>query len=440
MLLTRSDRLAFWGLVIAAAAAAVPTPRLAAWVVVQAPAPPAAPKAAAAPNAATPPQAAAAAQAPAAPGGPRHVVSSQINVSRNEAVMQLGFDDGRQMEFAIRDGRMFADGADLGPVPANGAADRSWRSVLARVMDAPATQVPDIVRGWSPPAPEGALKSAILSALAGQAAPAAPAAPMAAQNAPGVGPNADTLAKLQSRLEEMQQRLEDIQQGRELRRDEGPTWMGPFRYVWRGVTGIIGTLVVFAILVALGIVTVFFGGRPYLEAVADTARRQTARSWVVGLAGSFLVLPAFVLGILALTISIVGIPALLVFVPLFPVAVILGALFGYLGVAHAAGEALAERRLNGGEWFRRGNSYYFLVTGIGLLLALFLAAHVVEMAGPWLGFIHGLLTFLACVTTWFAFTTGFGAVLLTRGGTRPTTGLGPLDADVPSGFEEETHV
>ena len=46
-------------------------------------------------------------------------------------------------------------------------------------------------------------------------------------------------------------------------------------------------------------------------------------SGLIGLAGSFLVIPAFVLGIIALTISIVGIPALLAWVPLFPIAVVL---------------------------------------------------------------------------------------------------------------------
>ncbi len=427
MLLTRSEGLTLIGLALAGGlAAGVPT-RLSATASLARQAP-------SAPRAVTAP----AAPASQAPGATHRVVSSQITVSGEEAVMQLGFDDGRQVEFAIRDGRMFADGANLGAAPRNSAGERAWRELLTRVMNAPTPQVAALVRSWAAPAPDGALKSAIVAALSGVSAPAAPVAA-----APGVGPDADTLAKLQSRLEEMQQRLEQVQDRREARAergDESGSWAGPFRYIWRGISGIIATLVAFAILFALSIGVVLFGGRPYLEAVSDAARRQTARSWVVGLAASFLVVPAFVLGILVLTISIVGIPALLVFVPLFPVAVILGALFGYLGVAHGAGEALAERRLYGGEWFRRGNSYYFVMTGLGMLMALFLASHVVAMAGPWLGFLRGLLTFLAVVTTWFAFTTGFGAVLLTRCGRRPITGMAPLDTEMSGAYEEESRV
>jgi MFS family permease len=352
-----------------------------------------------------------------------------VNISGTEAVLQLGFADGRTVEFAIRDGRMLADGRDLGPVPPHRVGDREWRDLLNRSMDTPAPQLAGLFRDWRAPASDGALKDAILAALAGKLPAAAPAPPP--------GGDEDSVAKLESRLQEMQTRLQAAESARE---EQHESWTGPFRYIWRGLTGLIATLVMYAILLALGFGTIYFGGRPHIEAVADAARRQTARSLLVGLAASFLVVPAFVLGILVLLISIVGIPALLLFVPLFPVAVIVGCLLGYLGVAHAAGELLAERRLSGGDWFSRGNSYYFVLTGVGLLLAPFLAGHVIQMAGPWLGFIHGLLMFVAVVLTWFALTTGLGAVLLTRFGTRSITGIPPLDSDIGSAFEEESHV
>ena len=68
-------------------------------------------------------------------------------------------------------------------------------------------------------------------------------------------------------------------------------------------------------------------------------------------------------------------------IPAFPLAVVLGTLLGYLAVAHAAGEAIAEKRFYGGDWFSRANSYYYLLTGLGLLLILFIAANVV--CTPW---------------------------------------------------------
>jgi hypothetical protein len=183
----------------------------------------------------------------------------------------------------------------------------------------------------------------------------------------------------------------------------------------------------YAILVGLGFLAVFFG-RKNLEGVADTARHATLRSGLVGLAGSFLVLPAYILGLLALAVSIVGIPLILVFAPLFPLAVALAAIGGYLAVAHGAGEALAERRFTGTDWFSRANSYYYVITGVGLLLVLFIAAHIISMAGPWLGFLEGLLKFMAVMLTWAAFTIGFGAFLVSRGGTRPVR---------PEGLEPE---
>jgi hypothetical protein len=219
----------------------------------------------------------------------------------------------------------------------------------------------------------------------------------------------------------------------ELRREARRPPPSPFRHIARGISGIFSTLMAYAVLVGLGFLAVFFA-RGHLETIADTARHSTLRAGLVGLAGSFLVLPAYILGILALAISIVGIPLLLVFLPLFPLAVVLGAVAGYLAVAHGAGEALAERRFHGNEWFTRANSYYYVMTGVGLLLVLFIAAHAVSMAGPWLGFVRGLLQFLAVMLTVVTFTVGFGAFLLSRGGTRPVA------RPPASPLEEEIHV
>jgi hypothetical protein len=175
-----------------------------------------------------------------------------------------------------------------------------------------------------------------------------------------------------------------------------------------------------------------FGGRKYIEGVADTVRAGIGRAFLVGLAGSFLLLPVFVLGIIALAISIVGIPALIVWIPLFPLGAAAAVLLGYLAVAHAAGESWAERRYYGSEWFTRANSYYFMASGLALLGALFFAANVITMAGPWLGFINNILNFFGVILTWAAATIGFGAVLISRGGSRLGGGNAPLDSSVYS--------
>lgn len=378
------------------------------------------------------------------------ILSSEVAVSRQDATLKLEFADGRSAEFAIRDGQVFSDGRELGKAERGGALDRAWRELLNEAMDAPTARLSGLLRDWNPPAGEtgSRLDASLEAALQGVAAPALPAAPTAPaanagtapQAAPGEGSNSDSVSRLIERIQDLQQQVSDLEQTAVTRvvvpRSRGVDWLSPFRRIMHGLAGILSLLVSYAVLFGIGFGTIYFGGRKYIEGVADTARKAPMRSLLVGLAGSFLVFPAFILGIIALAISIVGIPALLIWVPLFPVALGLAALLGYLAVGHAAGEALAERRFYATDWFQRANSYYFLLTGLGLLMAFFLAGQVISMA-PFLGFFAGLLKTLGVVTTWSAITLGFGAVLLSRAGTRPLPGKGRMSE--PEIFAEETH-
>lgn len=368
------------------------------------------------------------AQQPAAVGT---ITSSEIAISRDRAEIKLEMDDGRKLTFATMTGaassplqRIGAQSGDqtltLG-VSRGDAVDRTWRDLLNAAMEADATLLGTLLRDWNSPDASGAtFDAAIDAALTGQAAPSAPAAPVA----PGMG---DSVVRLETKIEQLERELKEargdaITVTRERR---GPDWLAPLRHVARGITGIFSLLITYAVLFGLGFVTVMFGGRKYIEGVADTVRQGVGRSFLVGLAGAFLLIPVFVLGIIALAISIVGIPALLIWVPLFPIATLLAILLGFLGVAHSAGEAWAERQYAGGEWFSRANSYYYMAAGLALMSALFIAANVITMAGPWLGFLNNILNFLGIVVTWAAATIGLGAVLISRGGSR--MGVASLD-------------
>ncbi len=360
------------------------------------------------------------------------IVSSQISVSKDDADMTLELSNGRRIDMAIRNGRIMADGKDLGAAERGSTLDRSWRDLLNRAMDTPSNDLPALFSGWRPPASGSDLHSALRGIAQSAALP-----PSAAGT-----PSGDSLNKLNARIDELQRKLDEESDDAAPAPPIAPSsaeWTRPFRNIWRGLSDIVATLITYAVLFGIGFAVVFFGGRKYLEGVADTARRAPLRAGLVGLAASFLVLPVFVLGIIVLLISIIGIPALLAWIPLFPVAVVCAVLLGYLGVAHAAGEALAERRFYGSEWFTRANSYYFMLTGLGLLVALFLAGDIVQMAGPWLGFIHGTLTFLAIVLTWAAATVGLGAVLLSRAGSLPLTVRLSSDPHTGDVYAEETH-
>lgn len=388
----------------------------------------------------------AAGQQPAQADG-THLIASEVSLSSNDAVLRVELSDGRELTWALRDGQALIDGNTIGAAARGSALDAAWRELLNQAMETPAAGLPALLAGWEAPAGDGAagtaLDRSLEEAFAGvEAAPAdvagtGPTPPLApaAPGAPGFSD--DSVSRLVERITVLQSHINELesQAARAQTRNDN-AFSRFFGHIGRGIAGILSVLVTYAVLFGIGFATIVLGGRRFIEGVGDTARHATVRSGLVGLAASFLVVPAFVLGIIALVISIIGIPALLVFVPLFPLAVVLAVLLGYLGVAHAAGEAFAERRFSGEEWYRKGNSYYFLLAGLGLLLALFLGAHILELTGPLLGFLQGILMFLGVVLTWAVSTIGLGAVLISRAGSRPVSS-DPF-ASEPS--MEETHV
>lgn len=191
-------------------------------------------------------------------------------------------------------------------------------------------------------------------------------------------------------------------------------WFDPIR---RGFAGLISTLAFGLVLASLGGVLTFYG-RPYLETVSDTARGVTLRAGAVGLAATFLIVPAFVVLVVALAVSIIGIPFLLIAVPFYPLAIAAAVALGLLATAHAIGERTAEQRNNGYE-FRYRNSYAYLFTGLGMLVAPLIAANLIEMTG-FLHFIGVLLKVVTWAVIWAVSTVGLGAVILSRAGTQRT--------------------
>jgi hypothetical protein len=189
---------------------------------------------------------------------------------------------------------------------------------------------------------------------------------------------------------------------------------GPLARVGRGIGGALGNLFTVLVLGLAGGVVLYFAG-PRLDAVAETVRRSPGRSAMVGAAGAFLVLPAWVLGVIALVISIIGIPALILWVPLFPLAVVAAAAIGYLAVARNLGAWLARQRYPFMDWVRVTNPYSLIFGGVLVLMAAFIAANVLSIV-PFLGVLRGLLVTAGVVATSFAVLAGFGAVILTRGG------------------------
>jgi hypothetical protein len=175
----------------------------------------------------------------------------------------------------------------------------------------------------------------------------------------------------------------------------------------------------------------YFGGHR-LEVIADTARNYPVRSAAVGIAGGFLVLPAWIIGMVALAVSIVGIPILVVWVPLFPLLVALAALGGFMALSMNVGDWVRTRNLRAFEWAREENPVYRMAAGLLAITMVFLAANAISMAGPWLGFLRGMLATVGGLAVTAMIVTGFGAVLITRGGQHgefATGSMGYWDTD-----------
>jgi hypothetical protein len=200
-----------------------------------------------------------------------------------------------------------------------------------------------------------------------------------------------------------------------------------------GAEGLVSTLTLALILCLVGAGLVFYA-LPQLERVSTAVRRDTARSVGVGIAAHFLSLPAFIVGIVVLAVTIIGIPLLILWVPLFWVAIAAAAGYGVVAVAHAIGERTAEQ--SGTFAASRRNAYTYVFTGIGVLMAPFVAGHLLQLTG-FLGWLGGLVEVLATLILWAAATVGFGAVFLTRGGTRTGWPWKPRSPAYDPIFDEE---
>jgi hypothetical protein len=180
--------------------------------------------------------------------------------------------------------------------------------------------------------------------------------------------------------------------------------------IGRRLAGVIG---VFLTIGVLGFGLVMFA-RPNLEVISDTASHSFGRAFVTGLLGQILVIPTFGMLIVGLILSVAGILLLPFAVTVYALLVIVGALGGFLGVAHAMGETYTRRRMAMGAMIGSPNSYRYLVVGLGAVAVLWLAWSLFGWV-PVAGTLIGGAAFLA---TWLLATAGFGAALLSRAGIR----------------------
>lgn len=178
---------------------------------------------------------------------------------------------------------------------------------------------------------------------------------------------------------------------------------------WRSLSLAVGWFVVLAVI---GLLTVALT-RGNLETVAERIRADFSHAFLIGLLGEFALLPALVLSIVVLAITLIGI----VLIPFAIIAFLLAAAgmlaLGFIAMAYVSGAAALDRRASVARRRQMAIGYTLL-----LGLSLYFTLWVLGAAFAWAGIVGALLRLAAAALTWVAVTVGFGATLLSRGGTR----------------------
>ena len=168
----------------------------------------------------------------------------------------------------------------------------------------------------------------------------------------------------------------------------------------------------YLVLALIGLAVVLFA-RSNLETISERIRADFTRSFLFGLAGQILFVPALVITIVALAITIIGLIAIPFAIVGFCLAAAGALALGFIAMSFVIGDAAMRWRgaaVGGG----RAQLLQFLLIGLSIFLVLW----VIGGAVGGFGALGGLLRFIVMVVTWAAATAGFGATLASRGGTR----------------------
>jgi hypothetical protein len=166
------------------------------------------------------------------------------------------------------------------------------------------------------------------------------------------------------------------------------------------------------VLVVIGIGVLVFASTN-LDAVSEALERHYGRALLAGVAGQLALVPALVLLLVALAVSLVGILLIPFAIVAYAIAACGALTLGYLAAARVTGTVwMSEGR--GDERARRAASLRGLLIGLVVLLVPWFFAAV---TAPW-PVAEALVRAAALAVTWVAVTAGFGAVLLSRGGVR----------------------
>jgi hypothetical protein len=166
------------------------------------------------------------------------------------------------------------------------------------------------------------------------------------------------------------------------------------------VLGFIGRIVWVLLLVGIGLLAFsLFPSR--MRRLADTVQQRGLVTFLAGMAGWILWLPAAVL----LCITLVGIPVAILLIVFTPIM----ALLGYVAVAEIVGKRVVER-LN----FVPASAAKIMLVGVVALESAVLLGKFLGLIGSFLHYLGMFLAVLGWSVIFVAVTMGFGAFLITR--------------------------
>lgn len=174
---------------------------------------------------------------------------------------------------------------------------------------------------------------------------------------------------------------------------------------WGAIKMVIGW---FAVLFAIGIGVLLFAERN-LDGVVEALEQQFTRSFWIGVLTQLAAIPALLLILVGLTVTLLGILLIPFAVVAYVVALCGLVTLGFIAVARFTGRAFFR-----GAPATRGVSLRSLFVGLVIYLGLwFLAAAFI-----WNPVVGSILHAVALAGSWVALTFGLGATVLTRAGTR----------------------
>ena len=183
---------------------------------------------------------------------------------------------------------------------------------------------------------------------------------------------------------------------------------------WVALMGTLFRMVLFGLLAFL----VFVLARNPIARIERTVAVEPWKAGLVGLLTELLFIPLFVLTIVILAISIIGIPLLLFVPPLAILAFIAAFVFGFTGVAYRLGR-WAQARFG----WPPTNAFVLLLVGLLGIWSLTLVGRIVWLGGWPVWFVSTSLLIVGFLIEYVAWTVGLGAAVITRFGARSAGGV-----------------